>query len=53
MANIRSDTTNTPNYWFDRFIHETIVFIFVNFVLIEMREKLRTQRETVTSLPKA
>ena len=35
-----------------RFIHKTIVFIFVNFVLIEMREKLRSQREAVISLPK-
>ena len=39
----RSDTTNTQNNVFYRFIHKTIVFIFVNFVLIEMREKLRSQ----------
>jgi len=38
---------------FYRCIHKTIVFIFVNFVLIEMREKLRSQREAVISLPKS
>jgi len=53
VANIRSDTTNTHTNVFYRFIHKTIVFIFVNFVLIEMREKLRSQRETVISLPKS
>jgi len=53
VANIRSDTTYTQTYVFYRFIHKTIVFIFVNFVLIEMREKLRSQRETVILLPKS
>jgi len=38
---------------FYRFIHKTIAFIFVNFVLIEMRDKLCSQRETVVSLPKS
>ena len=39
--------------FFYRFIHKTIVFIFVNLVLIEMREKLRSKSETVISLPKS
>ena len=51
MANIRSDTTNTQTNVY-QFIHKTIVFICVNLVLIEMREKLRSQLETVISLPK-
>ena len=52
MANIGSDTTYTQTNVY-RFIHKTIVhvFIFCKFVLIEMREKLRSQRETVMSLP--
>ena len=52
VANIRSDTTNTQTYDFYWLIHENVVFIFVNFVLIEMREKLHSQRETLISLPK-
>ena len=51
MANIRSDTTNTQtNGLTDLFINRSIYF--VNFVVIEMREKLGSQRETVISLPK-
>ena len=36
-------------------IHKLMFFtnLFINFVLIEMREKLRSQRETVISLPKS
>jgi len=36
-----------------RIINKTIVVIFMNFVLIEMREKLHSQRETVISLLKS
>ena len=39
--------------FFTDLLIQNIVFIFVNFVLIEMREKLHSQRETVISLPKA
>jgi len=53
VANIRSDTTNTQTNVFYRFIYKTIGFIFVFFVLIEMREKLRSQREAVISLSKS
>ena len=53
MANIRSDTTNTHTNVFYRFIDKTIAFIFVSFVLIEMREKSRSERETVISLSKS
>ena len=49
--NIRSDTTNTQtNGLTDLFIKRSIYF--VKFVIIEMCEKLRSQRETMISLPK-
>jgi len=51
MDNIRPDTNNTQTNVFYRFIHKTIVFIFVNFVLIQMHEKLHSQHETVISMP--
>jgi len=38
--------------FFTDLLIQNIVFIFVNFVLIEMREKLHSQRETVISLSK-
>ena len=46
MVNIRPDTTNThTNVFTDLII--VIVFIIVNFVLIEKLEKLNCQRETM------
>jgi len=54
VANIRSDTTFTQtNVFTDLFIKTkyTNVFIFVIFFLIEIREKLHSQRESVISLP--
>jgi len=47
--NIRSDTTNTHNNGLIDLLKKRSIY-FVNFVIIEMREKLRSQRETVLSL---
>ena len=52
MDKIGSDPTYTQTNVFYRFSHKTIAFIFVNFVSIEMLEKLRSQLETVISLPR-
>jgi len=51
VANIRSDTNNTETNGFTvLFIKPT--YLFSLFFLIEMREKLHSQRETVILLPK-
>ena len=50
--NIRSDTTNTQTNGLTNLLKKKRSIYSVKLVIIEMREKLRSQRETAISLPK-
>jgi len=52
VANIRSGTTNTQTNGFTLlFIKTCSIYFPKKYVLIEMHEKLRSQCETLISLP--